>query len=160
MKKTVATMLTSILLFSLAACTGEATSNDGSDPSATVADEAALTASAATKRAIKTSVGIFAGGDARRTRTITLAQAPAAVRAKLTAARARMVADMEENSWSESDLEGDAVYEVFKGPRSRTVVGYAIWLYGDNGDAGRGLIRGFDLEGRQIVSEEDGWAEE
>jgi hypothetical protein len=39
-------------------------------------------------------------------------------------------------------------------------VGYALWFYGDNGDGGFGIVRGFDLQGRQIVTDEDSWAED
>ena len=49
---------------------------------------------------------------------------------------------------------------VFASPTDHTIVAYAVWAYADNGDAGRGLIRGFDLSGREIFSDEDAWAED
>jgi hypothetical protein len=59
---------------------------------------------------------------------------------------------------SEKDLD-EATYEVFRSPHDHTIVAYAVWAYGDNGDAGRGMLRGFDLTGHEIVRDEDSWAE-
>jgi hypothetical protein len=153
--KTTCIMLCALTL-AVAGCSAEAPGDD----SPMASEEAALsTANAATKRAIKAAVGFFAGGDTTRTREIKINDAPAEIAPGLERAYAEMVDELSNDGWgSESDFE-KGVYEVFKSPTDHVVVGYAIWMYGDNGDAGRGLLRGFDLNGRQIVTDEDSWAE-
>jgi hypothetical protein len=123
-------------------------------------NEAALTqgSSAALKKTIDTSVGFFRGGDGKRTREIEIDRAPAPVAAKLQSAYNAMVADL--SDWGDESELDKGIYEIFKTSKKKTVIGYAIWVYGDNGDAGRGLVRGFDLDGKQIYDEEGSWGED
>lgn len=154
--KAMFTILGTVAVLSITACSGEAPSGPESSAVAT-GDEAALTASsAATIKTIRAAVGVFAGGDAKRSHEITMTQAPAAVSAQLTKADAEMASEMAKDGWG-SDYE-KGVYEIFKTPENHTIVGYALWAYGDNGDAGQGFVRGFDLKGKQIVKDEDSWA--
>jgi hypothetical protein len=117
----------------------------------------ALTASAAARKAIRAAVPIFIGGDVKRARVITIADAPRSAASGLGKAYLEMQRTINESgSFSASDTE-QSVYEIFKNPKSRVVVGYAIWFYGDNGSSGRGLLRGFDLKGKQLLSDENEW---
>jgi hypothetical protein len=80
-----------------------ASTNDAQGVSA---DEAELnTSAAATKAAIRKAVGVFAGGEDKLTHSITLAQVPASVRAKLTSAHADAAAYMDSNDWPAADCE-------------------------------------------------------
>jgi hypothetical protein len=154
--KTTCIILSAIALLSLAGCSGEVPADD-----ARASEASALsTSNAATKKAIEAAFGLFTGGDAKRTHEIAVTRAPAGVASKLKSMYAEMLKEMSNDGWgSESELD-TGVYEVFKTPRNHTVVGYAVWMYGDNGDAGRGILRGIDLNGREIVTDENSWAEE
>jgi hypothetical protein len=60
---------------------------------------------------------------------------------------------------SEKDVD-EGIYEVFTSPSDHTVIAYAVWAYADNGDAGRGMLRGFDLAGHAIAQDDQSWGED
>ena len=146
------------LSLALGGCAGATTS----DSSATADDSAALSAhGSSAKAAIKAAIGIFAGGEAKLSKTIEPGEAPAAVAPKLKSAYADMVRTLaKEDDFTDEKALDKGFYAVFASAHDHTIVGYAVWVYGDNGDAGWGLVRGFDPSGDAVYSHEDSWAED
>jgi hypothetical protein len=158
-------MIKSILAFApllfvsltLGACAAPAGSESSSSD-----DSAALsTGSSSAKAAIKAAVGVFAGADAKHAKTIQASDAPAAVAPKLKSAYADMVRALTgaDGFSDEKDLS-KGFYAVYASPQNHAIIGYAVWAYGDNGDAGKGMIRGFDPSGVQVLKTEDSWSED
>jgi hypothetical protein len=123
-----------------------ATSTD--DATAVATDD--LTAAAAARKTIRAALPLFGSPDPRFAIGVALADVPASVKPALQAANSDMAREFR-TSFNSADVIG-GIYRVVKTPRSRAVVGYAVWFYGDNGDAGRGVLRGFDTKGKQSCS--------
>jgi hypothetical protein len=153
--KTLHVLFGSLALALVVGCSGA----ESSEVNTTSGDEAALTAgsSQATslKKAIKGSIAYFAGADGKRTKKIEISDAPEALQQKLQDS----LKDLETQAEDYGDVES-AVYAVYSSPKKKSVIGYAVWAYGDNGDGGRGVIRGFTLDGKKVFDDEDSWAED